>query len=86
VSAALRKHMDFAVDAAWQAGKLTLGHFQSGVQAESKADFSPVIIADREAETRVRELLAQAYPDDGIARCSSPLVGLKPAIRPSERV
>ena len=86
MSAALRKHMDLAVDAAWQAGKLKLLHFQSGVQAESKADFSPVIIADRETETRVRELLAQAYPDDGIARCSSSLVGLKPAIRPSERV
>jgi len=86
VSAALRKHMDFAVDAAWRAGKLTLGHFQSGVQAESKADLSPVTIADREAETRVRELLAQVYPDDGIARCSSPLVGLQLAIRPSEQV
>ena len=78
--------MNFAVDAARQAGKLTLGHFQSGVQAESKADLSPVTIADREAETRVRELFAQAYPDDGIATCSSPLVGLKPAIWPSERV
>ena len=86
MSAALRKHMDFAVDGAGQAGKLTLGHFQSGVQAEWKADLSPVTIADREAETRVRELLAQAYPDDGIARCSSPLVGLKRVIRSSERV
>ena len=86
MSAALRKHMNFAVDAAWKAGKLTLRHFRPGVQAESKADFTPVTIADREAETRVRELFAQAYPDDGIATCSSPLVGLKPAIRPSERV
>ena len=86
MSAALRKHINFAVDAAWKAGKLTLRHFRPGVQAESKADFTPVTIADREAETRVRELFAQAYPDDGIATCSSPLVGLKPAIRPSERV
>ena len=78
--------MNFAVDAAWKAGKLTLRHFRPGVQAESKADFTPVTIADREAETRVRELFAQAYPDDGIATYSSPLVGLKPAIRPSERV
>ena len=51
-----------------------------------KADLTPVTIADREAETRVRELFAQAYPDDGIATCSPPLVGLKPAIWPSERV
>ena len=86
MSATLRKHMNFAVDAAWKAGKLTLRHFRPGVQAEWKADLTPVTIADREAETRVRELFAQAYPDDGIATCSSPLVGLKPAIRPSERV
>ena len=86
MSAALRKHMNFAVDAAWKAGNLTLRHFRPGVQAESKADFTPVTIADREGETRVRELFAQSYPDDGIATCSSPLVGLKPAIRPSERV
>ena len=86
MSAALRKHMKFAVDAAWLAGKLTLRHFQPGVQAEWKADLSPVTIGYRGAEIRVRELLAQAYPDDGIARSSSPLVELKPAIRPSERV
>ena len=86
MSAAQRKHVNFSVDAVWQAGKLTLRDFQSGVQAEWKADLSPVTIADLEAETRVRELLAQAYPDDGIARCSSPLVGLKRVIRLSERV
>ena len=78
--------MNFAVDAAWKAGKLTLRHFQPRAQAEWKADLTPVTIADREAETRVRELFAQAYPDDGIATCSSPMVGLKPAIWPSERV
>jgi len=35
-----------------------------------QADFSPVTIADREAETRVCELLAQTYPDDGIGGVS----------------
>ena len=58
--------MDFAVDAAWQAGKVTLRYFQSDIQTEWKEDLSPVTIADREAETKIRTLLAQAYPADGI--------------------
>ena len=66
MSASLRSCLDFAVDAAWQAGKITLRYFQSGIHAEWKEDLSPVTIADREAETKIRDLLATAYPDDGI--------------------
>jgi histidinol-phosphatase len=66
VSDSLREHMDFAVDAAWQAGKLTLRYFQSGFQVELKGDKSPVTAADREAENKIRGLLNKAYPKDGI--------------------
>ena len=66
MSAALRNGLDFIVDAAWQAGKITLRYFQSGIQPERKEDLSPVTVADREAETKIRELLARAYPEDGI--------------------
>jgi histidinol-phosphatase len=38
----IRTFLDFAVDAAWQAGQLTLAHFQTGVAFEQKADMSPV--------------------------------------------
>ena len=58
--------MSFAVDTAWHAGRLTLGYFQTGVEAERKADNSPVTIADREAEIAIRQRIEAAYPEDGI--------------------
>jgi len=58
--------LDFALDAAWQAGRITLGYFQNGVTAEHKSDNSPVTIADKTAEKRLRELIQQYWPDHGI--------------------
>ena len=62
----LQEMLDFAVEAAWQAGRVTLGHFQTGVVVEMKADDSPVTVADRNAETLLREMIKSRYPDDGI--------------------
>jgi histidinol-phosphatase len=62
----LRDLMDFAVDAAWQAGKITLEYFQTPIEAMRKADASPVTIADRRAEERLRELISARFPDDAI--------------------
>lgn len=62
----LRSLLDFALDAAWQAGRITLGYFQAGVAAERKADNSPVTIADRLAEQKLRELIGRYWPDHGI--------------------
>lgn len=56
----------FALDAAWRAGRLTLGYFQTGVAAERKADNSPVTVADREAEQTLRRMIADAWPTHGI--------------------
>lgn len=58
--------LDFALDAAWQAGRITLGYFQSGVVAERKADNTPVTIADRLAEQKLRELIGRFWPTHGI--------------------
>ncbi len=58
--------LDFAVDAAWQAGRITLRHFQAGVAVEEKADASPVTVADRGAEEKLRELIKARFPDDAI--------------------
>ena len=58
--------LEFALDAAWQAGRITLGHFQTELQAERKADNTPVTIADRQAEQRLRELIQKYWPDHGI--------------------
>ncbi len=64
--ASLREVLDFAIEAAWQAGRITLRYFQTGVAVEQKADESPVTAADRDAETKLRNLIAARFPDDGI--------------------
>lgn len=58
--------LDFAIDAAWQAGRRTLAHFQTGVAIDRKEDGSPVTIADREAEQLLRRLIGSAFPDHAI--------------------
>ncbi|RME13620.1 MAG: histidinol-phosphatase [Ardenticatenia bacterium] len=63
---ALDTLLAFALDAAWEAGRLTLGYFQTNVHVETKADASPVTIADREAEALLRRLIERTYPDHGI--------------------
>ncbi len=62
----LQAMLDFALDATWQAGRITLGYFQTGVAVERKSDNTPVTIADRSAEERLRHLIAQRFPDHGI--------------------
>jgi histidinol phosphatase-like enzyme (inositol monophosphatase family) len=58
--------LDFALDAAWQAGRITLGYFQTGLSVERKGDKSPVTLADKAAEQKIRELINRYWPDHGI--------------------
>jgi histidinol phosphatase-like enzyme (inositol monophosphatase family) len=53
-------------DAARVAGGVAMRHYRSSFVVETKADGSPVSIADREAETAVRDWIARHFPDDGI--------------------
>ena len=56
-----------AVELARLAGDSTLSHFQRDTfTVERKGDDSPVTIADREAEQRIRDELARRFPDDAI--------------------
>ena len=45
---------------------VTLRHFRTGLEVMDKADESPVTVADREAETLLRGLAAEACPDHGL--------------------
>jgi inositol-phosphate phosphatase/L-galactose 1-phosphate phosphatase/histidinol-phosphatase len=45
---------------------IVMGHFRKGVEVEQKADRSPVTVADRDAETVMRQLIQEAFPDHGI--------------------
>jgi histidinol-phosphatase len=62
----LEQLLDFAVDIAREAGKITWRHYQGSFAAERKADNSFVTIADREAEAYLRARIADAFPDDSI--------------------
>ncbi len=61
-----RAFLDFAINAAWQAGQLTLAHFQTGVSVDWKQDASPVTVADRRAEELLRRLIEHQFPDHAI--------------------
>ena len=62
----LQDLLDFAQDIAWNAGKITLRYFGTGVVPEFKQDQSPVTVADREAEDYLRSRITSQFPDHGI--------------------
>ena len=58
--------LEFAVEVAREAGRLTLKYFrQTNLDVERKADDSPVTVADREAERLLRQRITARFPDDG---------------------
>lgn len=59
-------YLDFALDAAWQAGRFALAHYQTGVAVDRKADDTPVTLADRGAEELLRRLIARRFPHHGV--------------------
>jgi inositol-phosphate phosphatase / L-galactose 1-phosphate phosphatase / histidinol-phosphatase len=49
-----------------EAGKIARAHFRQPFEVISKADTSPVTVADRDIEKKLREIIESARPDDGI--------------------
>lgn len=62
----LRSYLEFAIELAHRAGRRTLGHFDAGVEVERKADETPVTVADREAETLLRDAIGARWPEHGV--------------------
>lgn len=59
--------LEAATEAAYQAGKITLGYFQSGrFDVETKPDDSPVTMADKNAEKFIRQFVQRRYPGHGV--------------------
>jgi len=58
--------LEYALEVARQAGELALGYWRRGVEAEQKADNSPVTLADRAAERLILAALEEAFPQDGL--------------------
>lgn len=67
MSDGLTSKLEIALRAARLAGEATLHYFaRDGLHIEIKSDGSPVTVADRQAETIIRNLLASECPDDSI--------------------
>ena len=63
----LRKLLAVAQDAAFVGGRRTLAYFRTGTAAaESKADQTPVTLADRESERLIRGIIGRAFPDHSV--------------------
>jgi histidinol phosphatase-like enzyme (inositol monophosphatase family) len=48
------------------AGEVTRRYFRTGLDVQDKPDDTPVTLADREAEARLREIVAERHPDHGV--------------------
>ena len=58
--------LDFTTEIAEKAGEITLKYFGKKIDVESKADDSPVTVADRESEEYLRAEIEKRFPEDGI--------------------
>ena len=59
-------YLDFAMRLADAAGAVVREYYRATLTVETKADASPVTIADREAEQALRAMIRATYPDHGI--------------------
>lgn len=62
----LSPYYQFITETAYLAGRLTLGYYQTGIQAEMKSDDTPVTLADRKAEELIRSRIEKHYPSHSI--------------------
>jgi histidinol-phosphatase len=58
--------MQAASEAAGIAGQFAMRYYRAGVAVETKGDGSPVTIADRGAESAVREWITARFPGDAV--------------------
>jgi len=66
VKTELNELLEFAAGLAHGAGMITLQYFRKNPETSKKSDGSYVTIADREAESFLRQWISEKYPDDGI--------------------
>lgn len=63
----LRERLEFALEIAREAGRLTQAYFQTtGLRVDRKRDGTQVTVADREAEALLRRAILARFPDDGV--------------------
>ena len=60
------KFKDFIVQLAEESARIILQYYRKEISISTKSDDSPVTIADKMAEEKMRELIIKQYPDHGI--------------------
>src|SRR5687768_11294731 len=66
-SSSLQDILETALEAAYEAGRITLSYFQTTrFNVEMKSDLSPVTAADRAAEEHIVALIRSRFPSHGI--------------------
>jgi histidinol phosphatase-like enzyme (inositol monophosphatase family) len=60
------KFKDFIVQLAEESARIILQYYRKEISISTKSDDSPVTIADKMAEEKMRELIIEQYPDHGI--------------------
>lgn len=58
----LRPYLNFAIETAQLAGRLTLAYYQTGIQPDFKPDDTPVTVADHKAEELIRSRIEKNFP------------------------
>ncbi len=66
MSSVYSEFLPVAVDIAEAAAEIARSYFRQALLIEMKADLSPVTIADKKAEEKVRKELSTHFPDHGI--------------------
>ena len=62
----LQPYLTFARQLAYRAGRITLSHYNKGIQHDMKHDESPVTAADQATEEFIRGEIEKAYPSHAI--------------------
>ncbi len=66
-STIIKDLLEAATEAAYQAGRITLGYYRSGhFEVETKSDDSPVTMADKKAEQFIRQFVQKQFPDHAV--------------------
>jgi histidinol phosphatase-like enzyme (inositol monophosphatase family) len=62
----MHEFVPFAQMLARESSRIIMEYFRTELRVEAKSDDSPVTIADKKAEERIRELIMKNYPGHGI--------------------
>ncbi len=62
----LQQYLEFAVETAYLAGKVTLGYFLTDIHPDLKVDDTFVTVADRKSEELIRQRIEERYPGHAI--------------------